>query len=202
VAAPRKYTDAQRAAVWALYQRGVRPASIAARCKAGLASVEPFDIPRRTVSDICSKMALERTGSSRPENVAEAAHADALANFPSAALKVLEEEAATLAAKQASGKALSLRDVEKLALVAETRLKLEQRLEKQRGTLKPAPALKPEPRNSELAERLERLHRDGPAPTDGASIPADQEDATQAEARAVLDRHPEVVAAGNGSPSR
>jgi hypothetical protein len=59
MAAPRKYSDAQRTAMFALYRQGYTPAEITRRCKAGLVSVEPFSIPRRTVQSIVVAMAGE-----------------------------------------------------------------------------------------------------------------------------------------------
>jgi hypothetical protein len=59
MAAPRKYSDAQRAAMFGLYRRGCTPAEIARRCAAGTSSVAPFEIPRRTVHSIVSAMHYE-----------------------------------------------------------------------------------------------------------------------------------------------
>ena len=45
MAAPRKYSDAQRAAMFALYRQGMIAAQIARKCEAGLVSIAPFSIP-------------------------------------------------------------------------------------------------------------------------------------------------------------
>ena len=58
--APRRYSDAQRAAMFALYEQGIQPAEIARRCAAGLTSVAPFQIPRRTAQEIVTGMARSR----------------------------------------------------------------------------------------------------------------------------------------------
>jgi hypothetical protein len=59
MAAPRKYNDAQRAAMFALHRQGCTPAEIARQCEAGLVSVARFSIPRRTVQSIVVGMAHE-----------------------------------------------------------------------------------------------------------------------------------------------
>jgi hypothetical protein len=45
--------------MFALYRQGYTPAEIARRCEAGLVSLEPFSIPRRTVQSIVVGMARE-----------------------------------------------------------------------------------------------------------------------------------------------
>jgi hypothetical protein len=59
MAAPRKYNDAQRAAMFALHRQGCTPAEIARQCEAGPVSVARFSIPRRTVQSIVVGMAHE-----------------------------------------------------------------------------------------------------------------------------------------------
>ena len=63
MAAPRRYTTEQRAAMFGLHQEGLRPAEISRACSHGVDGVEPFDIPRRTVHDIVSQMEAEAESS-------------------------------------------------------------------------------------------------------------------------------------------
>jgi integrase len=60
MAAPRLYTDAQRAVIYDLHRQGLSSREIAERCAAGLASVERFKIPARSVREIVKQMADER----------------------------------------------------------------------------------------------------------------------------------------------
>jgi hypothetical protein len=64
MAARRKYSDEQRERIFRLHRRGHNAADIARMCagpKEGT-TVEPFEIPRRSVADIIGRMERERRG--------------------------------------------------------------------------------------------------------------------------------------------
>ena len=61
VAAPRRYSTQQREALYRLYVEGKQPAEIARKCSQGSAGVPAFEIPRRSVHDIVTRMARQRS---------------------------------------------------------------------------------------------------------------------------------------------
>jgi hypothetical protein len=56
VAAPRRYSDEQREAMYRLYVRGNEPTAIARMCAAGEAGVPAFDAPARSVHSIVTSI--------------------------------------------------------------------------------------------------------------------------------------------------
>jgi hypothetical protein len=71
ISAPRKYSNAQRAAMYRLYEAGMQPSEIVRACHEGTASVEPFEIPRRSCHDIVVRIARE-SRQETPQTIAEA----------------------------------------------------------------------------------------------------------------------------------
>lgn len=63
MAAPRRYTPQQREAMFQLRQEGMKSADIARACEQGIGSVDPFQIPRRTVHEIVTQMEAEAESS-------------------------------------------------------------------------------------------------------------------------------------------
>ncbi|MGI9019208.1 MAG: hypothetical protein ACR2G3_00670 [Solirubrobacterales bacterium] len=90
MAAPRKYSDAQRAAMYSLYEQGYSVAEIVRRCEEGLASVAPFEIPRRTAQQIVTRIARERA-QPVPKTVEELTEDD-LERIPKRATRILAAE--------------------------------------------------------------------------------------------------------------
>ena len=113
MSAPRKYSDAQRAAMFALYEQGLNAVEIAQRCADGMASVGPFQVPRRTVHEIVSKMARER-GHQPPKTIDEASQLGALERYPRDALGVVHRELKRIDRKQNNGKPLNKHDCDVL----------------------------------------------------------------------------------------
>lgn len=116
MAAPRKYSNAQRAAMFAFYEQGYTPAEIARRCKLGTASVDAFEIPRRTVQEIVTQMERER-GGRLPKTLDDAA-SDLAAAFPKRILRTLNREVDRFDAKTRNGRPLSLEDLDRLKKIS------------------------------------------------------------------------------------
>jgi hypothetical protein len=112
--APRRYSDEQRLAMYALYEQGCKPAEISRRCEAGLASCAPFSIARTSVRDIVAAMARERRGSEAPVTLADVEGGDAIKDFPQMAAQIVSDEGARIKAKQPR-QGLNLADLNKLA---------------------------------------------------------------------------------------
>ena len=91
MAAPRKYSDEQRAAIFARAELGVTPAQIAHECAAGLASCAPFQIPRRTAQQIVADMRRER-GPGQPRSFADLESAEAIRGYPLRVLRIVGED--------------------------------------------------------------------------------------------------------------
>ena len=67
MAAPRRYSQEQREALYDLYtQQGKQPAEIARMCANGEAGVPAFEIPRRSVHAIVTRMARQRSRPVKP----------------------------------------------------------------------------------------------------------------------------------------
>lgn len=117
MAAPRKYGDAARAAIWALHEQGVSSAEIARRCQRGMAGVAPFRVPRRTVADIVWRMAQERGQADSPRKFEDLVNGDGeelVAKYPKRVLTLLEADSQRLERKSERGQALTLDDYNRL----------------------------------------------------------------------------------------
>jgi hypothetical protein len=127
MAAPRKYTDEQRAAMYALWEQGTEAAEIARRCKAGLASVAAFEIPRRSVHAICTLIDRERDA---PTTLNEAAVAVTEGRFLERVWTLLNEQLTRLEAKQGPLTAAELGRAEQVVQIGTG---LERRLRRRKG---------------------------------------------------------------------
>jgi hypothetical protein len=125
LAAPRKYSDAQREAIYRLHEQGLSSAAIARRCDEGLASVEPFAIATRTIRDITRAMDLER-GHRAPRTVADASAENAIVGYGERALAICEAELDRLQRKQHRGNGLTRDDLSRLREVLRIRSDLDQ----------------------------------------------------------------------------
>lgn len=128
MAAPRKYTNEQRAAMYALWEQGLEAAEIARRVRAGLASCAPFEIPRRTVHSICTAIAKERDA---PSTLDEAAEAVAQGRHQERVFAMVGDEITRLEAKQRSGP-LTVTDLERAEKAAGISASLERRLRRRK----------------------------------------------------------------------
>jgi hypothetical protein len=91
MAAARRYSDAQRAAMFRLFEAGKTPVEIAKHCDEGTAGTSPFEIPRRTVHDIVTRMAAEAEQKLAP-TVLEAEGAEAVERFPGRIVAILHAD--------------------------------------------------------------------------------------------------------------
>jgi hypothetical protein len=159
VAAPRRYSDQQRAAMFRLYEAGKSPADIARLCEEGTAGTSPFTIPRRTVHDIVTRMAAEAE-LKLPASVAEAESADAVERYPVRIAHLVDAEITRFTAKQEKG-GLGPRDYDCLSRAADLSFTLHRRLSQRRpsGPRRPGSAREragAEPRPESAMEKLAR----------------------------------------------
>ena len=166
MAAPRKYSDAQRLAIYAQHELGFKPAEIARRCGDGLASVEPFTIPRRSVGDIIATISRER-GSTSPRSLEDIERAEALREFPEQVLRIVKAEMDRIEAKTKRSVPLTREDLDRLGrmqkLVAELR-----RLPAIRPPARSTPAAGGTPEEgalTRLAREMEQRETSSPDPT-------------------------------------
>ena len=110
MAAPRKYTDAQRQAVWNLHERGLTSGQISEACAAGTASVAAFEIPRRSVSDLITRMARE-AAVKPPSDPADVTTVELVSRFPERIARIFDAELERLEAKQRRGQ-LTAKDID------------------------------------------------------------------------------------------
>lgn len=159
MAAPRKYSDAQRHAVYRLHEGGMKSEAIAEACERGTASTAPFRIPRRSVSAVIEAMARE-SGTQLPSTVGDSTSLEAVQRFPMRIAEILDAEIERLAKKQSRGK-LTAKDIDQLRKAAEVSGPLSKRLagvgmpsaKGQRGGREPGPTPAPE-------SAIERLARE------------------------------------------
>lgn len=162
----RKYTDQQREAMYVLWRRGARGADISRRMAVGTAGVESFEIPRRTVHEICSRMDLER-GAPRPMSFEDALDPRRVIAHPEACERILDTVLTRLEAK-AHSDGLNLRELDQLAKAATIAFEIERQMRRRYA----GPAVQTVPCHrkpkSELAKRLDRAKRQPvePVPTD------------------------------------
>src|SRR5690348_13683152 len=117
MAAPRKYTDAQRQALYRLHEAGMTSEQISAACGAGTAGTDPFTIPRRSVSAIVSSMEAEAR-TEIPASIDEIGGLEAVSRFPERISRIIDAELERLAGKQRRGQ-LTVKDLELLRKTTE-----------------------------------------------------------------------------------
>ena len=102
--------------MFALYEQGIQPAEIARRCAAGLTSVAPFQIPRRTAQEIVTGMAREQGREDLPhsiEGLLEGDSAELAARYPGVVLRLINADCERLQARSAT-RPLSLDEYNRL----------------------------------------------------------------------------------------
>ena len=109
--AKRKYSDAQRAEMFRLHEQGYTAGEIARQCQLGTASTASFEIPRRTVAEIVTRMERQR-GGRVPRSLDDAADPEAIAATPTRVLRILHRQLDRFDEKTRQGKSLSLDDME------------------------------------------------------------------------------------------
>lgn len=154
MAAPRKYSNTQRAAMYALYEQGVQPGEIAKRCGEGLASVAPFEIPRKSCEAIVKAMARER-GLRAVNSVEDAEAASEIEACDIRIRRLLKRELDRFESKQ-RGRGLSLDDLERLERIE----KIQASREKRTRTRSKSPPPRKAPEQQQRAGFLEGLARD------------------------------------------
>jgi len=120
VAAPRKYPESLREAMFALYGQGIGPTEIARRCEEGLPGFGPLRIPRRTVADIVASIALERGKADLPQRIDEVLDGpgeELAARYPKVVLGLINADAERLRRKVTHEK-LTLEDYNRLRAAA------------------------------------------------------------------------------------
>jgi hypothetical protein len=127
MAAPRKYSDAQRAEIWRLHEAGLTSEEISATCARGTAAVTAFEIPRRSVSEIVTRIA-EQHRIEVPESAGDVDGLDTVRRFPERIARIFDVEIERLAAKQRRGQ-LTVKDLELLRKATEISGPLSKRLE-------------------------------------------------------------------------
>lgn len=174
MAAPRKYGNAEREAMFRLYGAGKSPMEIAKLCAEGTAGTAPFQIPRRTVHDIVRRMADEAE-QKLPTSVAEVESAEAVDRFPVRIARIVDAEITRLERKQEKV-GLSCDDYDRLRKAAALSRDLARRLSqrkpseplRRRGTGK-GTGTQPEPESviAKLARELaeEKSGEDHPSST-------------------------------------
>jgi hypothetical protein len=103
MAAPRQYSDAQRQEMYRLYGAGLTSKEISQACAGGTGGVAPFSIPRRTVSDVVSRMAQEARVQV-PATAVDVESLETVQRFPERIARILDAEIDRLSVKQRRGK--------------------------------------------------------------------------------------------------
>lgn len=129
MAAPRKYTDAQRAEIYRLHEAGLTSEQISAACARGSAGTDPFAIPRRSVSAIVAKME-EEARVRLPTAPDDIGGLEGVRRFPERISRIVDAEIDRLAKKQLRG-TLTTKDIEVLRKAAEISGPLTKRLQGQ-----------------------------------------------------------------------
>lgn len=129
--APRKYTDAQRSAIFRLFEAGMSSREIATLCGDGRTGLAPFEIPARSVRDITAQMTAEAE-LRMPATVLDLEQADVMGRFPARAARILGGEVERLEAKQRKGP-LSDKDLDRLTRMTEQSVRVEKALRQGKG---------------------------------------------------------------------
>lgn len=127
MAAPRKYTDEQREAIFRLHEADMSSTEIAEACADGRTGLAPFEISPRTVRDIIGKMEQEAQRK-LPATVLDLEHGEAMERFPARAARILDAELDRLQEKQ-SKSGLTERDVDRIPRLVTSSAKVERALQ-------------------------------------------------------------------------
>lgn len=130
MAAPRKYSQAQRQEMLRLYEAGKSPTEIASMCEKGTAGIKAFTIPRRTAQEIVKAMAAEAE-QEVPATVHEAESAEAVERFPMRITRIVDAEIDRLNTKQKQ-RGLTCDDFDRLEKAASLSITLHKRLNARR----------------------------------------------------------------------
>lgn len=128
MAAPRKYSDAQRQAMFRLFEAGKSPTEIAEMCEKGTAGVSAFRIPRRTVQEIVTAMAAELE-QRMPTSIGELESAETVERFPERIARIVDREIDRLEKRQKK-QGLGVDDYTKLRRASDLSFDLHKRLAK------------------------------------------------------------------------
>ena len=129
MAAPRKFTDAQREALFRLHAAGMSSREIAEAAEKGGTGLAPFTISSRTVRDIAGKMATE-TERRLPTPVIELESAEAMERAPARAARIVEAELTRLEDKQTRS-GLTEKEIDRLPKLATYGERIERILKRQ-----------------------------------------------------------------------
>lgn len=127
MAAPRKYSTAQRQEIWRLHESGMNSREITEACARGTAGASAFAIPRRTVSAVIAAMEQEARRS-LPSTIEDAGTLETVHRFPERIARIVDEELGRLETKQRRGK-LTAKDMDVLRKASEVTRPLRARLE-------------------------------------------------------------------------
>jgi hypothetical protein len=179
VAAPRKFSDSQREAIFRLHEAGMTSRKIAEACAEGRSGLARFEISDRTVRDVIGKM--EREAQRKlPATVLDLKHGEAMERYPARAAKILDAELNRLEKKQRKS-GLTGREVDCIPKLVASSARVERALKwrggRSRGSRGAGSGARGEPTRAksaleELAERQRkkaeeakltsaRTHRDG-----------------------------------------
>lgn len=160
MAAPRRYSDAQRQAMFRLFEAGRSPTEVAAMCAEGTAGVEAFTIPRRTAHDIVTALAA-RAERDLPTTIAEAGCGEAVERYPERIARIIDLEIARLEKRQKT-KGLGVDDYTRLRAASDLSFDLHKRLAKRpvQSSRRPGAAQKGGGAQAPQEGAVERLARE------------------------------------------
>lgn len=168
MAAPRKYSSAQRQEIYRLHEAGLTSNQIADACARGTAGVEPFTIPRGSVSAIVAKMAQE-TAAELPTELGDISSLETVFRHPERIARILDAEIARLERKPPGR--LTPADVRRLREIITISGPLQKRLEGR--TPHPSSSARSGRRTQRRQETaVERLEREEAGTESGISDPS------------------------------
>ena len=131
MAAPRKYSQAQRDALWRLHVAGMTSGEVAKAAEEGKTGLPPFSVPPRTVRAIVDALAQE-ADKKIPTTVIELECTEAMELAPARAARIVEAELDRLEKKQASGR-LTEKEIDRLPKLATYSARIGRLLQESRG---------------------------------------------------------------------
>jgi hypothetical protein len=184
--APRKFTDAQREALYRLHAAGMSSRQTAEAAEKGETGLAPFNISPRTVRDIVGKMAIE-ADRRLPTTVIELEGAEAMERAPARAARIVETELSRLERKQA-GKGLTDKEIDRLPKLAAYGERIERILKRQGQQQKRRASAGQRARSSAPQESaLEKLTREQAGEEDQPSPTRTCQTGSAADSRTLLD---------------